>query len=249
LPPVEVPLPQLGQPIADALSGVQLPLPIPVNVDATPEIEPGGTVDYTTGVGFDFGSSVEGLTSTVEAELTAAGLLAILDSLALHVRLTDLTIPFPHPAGTSGTGTPTASGATGATAAHTGGAMVVTVDEWVASTETGLDPIDADVHWSVLDGGTTPPAVLTQRLGPIDFGFDLEIEATIPTELLESFLPDIPIPVELPAELPLVVGATGPWRCDPHDPPPVLAKTKVVAPVVTTTTASTSTSTSTTTTS
>jgi hypothetical protein len=54
LPPVEVPLPQLGQPIADALSGVQLPLPIPVDVDATPEIEPGGTVDYTTGVGFGF---------------------------------------------------------------------------------------------------------------------------------------------------------------------------------------------------
>lgn len=226
LPPLVLPLPQLGQPIADAVSDVELPVPVPIDVQATDEIAPGGTVDYATDLSLDLGTALEDVMDLVRDVLAGAGFEGIAETLRVEAVLDDLTVAFPHPAGTTGTGTPTATGATGATAAHAGGALVVSVDEFTISTETGIDPLDVGLAWSVADGGSTPPATLTQTFGDVDFGFDFEIGGTIPTELIEAFLPEVPVP--LPEELPLTAGAEGPWRCTPDEGAPVLASTAVV---------------------
>jgi hypothetical protein len=226
--PLTIPFPQVGTLIAQALSSLDLPLAIPIDLAATDQIETGGTVDYAGGLTFDLGTSLEDAMVGVREALAAAGYPELAATFEVGTTVERLTIPFPHPTGTTGTGTPTATG-DGVTAAHDGDDLVVEVDEFVVDTGTGVDPIDAAVTWSVVDGGTPPPATLDQTLGTVTFGLDVGISGTLPGALFADFAPEDLQPF-IPEQVPLTAGASGAWACVPADPAPVLATTAVVGP-------------------
>jgi hypothetical protein len=227
--PVTVPVPELGEPIADALDEVALPLPVPVEVAATDQIQPGGTVDYGGDLAFDPGTSLQDVMEPVRAAISDAGYPEVAESLDVRASLTDLRIAFPHPVGATGTGTPTATGA-GTAAAHDGGALVVTVDAMTLDTTAGIDTLDTRVDWSVLDGGTAPPATLTQHLGTIAYDFAFTIEAVVPGELITPLVPE-QYQALVPDQVPVTAGTFGPWTCVPDEPAPALASTVVASTV------------------
>jgi hypothetical protein len=225
--PFAIPLAQLGQPVADALGGAELPLPLPVDLDATAAIEPGGRVDYAGGVRLDLGAEVAGVVAGVRDAIAAAGYPTLADTLSLRAALEDLTVELPHPTGTTGTGTPVATG-TGVGARHHDGALLVTVDELVVASDSGVSALDTDLGWSVVDGGTQGPAVLDQRLGGVTFTLDVGVGGTVPGDLVAPFVPEAYQGL-VPEDVPVTAGARGPWACTPDDPPPVLASTTVLA--------------------
>lgn len=234
LPPIEIPIGSIVQPVVDQISGTELPIPVPVDLTATGEIEPAGTIDLGGSVELDLGDTVGSITDLVRDGIEQAGYPDIADTLHFAVVVEDLEVPFPHPAGTTAAGAPIASGA-GVSARTAGGATVVSVDSFEVASE-GETSVDAAVEWQLTDGGDPAPRVLTHTMGTVTFDLDIDFGATIPKELLAPFVevafPDYADIFDLlaPEQIPVTGGAEGAWACEQDATATTLATTAVTDP-------------------
>jgi hypothetical protein len=212
--------PELGDPILQYMQAAELPIPVPMDFTGTPEIYPGGEITYEGTFSIDVSTAVTQVVDDfLRPALVQAGYPELAETVYVVLDMTDVQLPFPHPSGTTGVGDPVVTdGGPGVTAAHVGGDMLMTIDQIEVDSRVPSAPIEVGATYRVEDGGTVPPAVITQGIGNLAFDLALTFGGS-------AVVPPLPIPI------PISGTVTGPWGCTPDDPPPVLATTSVVAPV------------------
>lgn len=229
-----IPIDTILQPVVDQIAGTELPIPVPADVTATPEIEPGGTIALAGSVEIDLGDTIASIVDLIGVGVDQAGYPGIAESITFSAALQDLELPFPHPAGTTASGDPVASGE-GVSARTEGAATIVSVESFEIASE-GETAVDASASWNLLDGGAAAPRSLEHTMGTVSFDLEVSFGATIPKDLIaplvEASFPDMYPLFQLfaPAQLPVTGGAKGPWQCTQGEEPTTLATTLVNAP-------------------
>jgi len=203
--------PIISDPMLAEMTGIEIPLAVPAELEATPTIAPGGTITYDGTMTIDAPSLVELLLETlVRPAIVEAGYPALAGTAWVVLDLSDMVTDFPYPPGTTGVGTPVVT-STGPEVEVALGpdAMLVTVPQVIVDSRDELEVIEIGATWSVQDGGTAPPATLDLLPGHIVFDLDL----TVGVLFFDS---------------PVTGQVAGPWSCEPNEPAVPLVTTEVV---------------------
>jgi agarase len=209
--PTQTGTPIVSGPIRKALEGSPLTVPLDVAVQATAQIQPGGTVTTVATATVDLGAKAhEVLVDQVQPAVVAAGYPQLASQAWVVLTLESSSVRFSLPAGTTPLGQPVATSPTVGSAASwvTGG---VRVDLGTLSADTRLgpgSPTTVTVGWQAADGGAAAPRSVV--LGPPTLTFRTSIDVGV------TF-----------AGAPLVGGIRADWACDPEHPATVLATTAV----------------------
>lgn len=200
----------VSHPIALAIDGDVLAVPLVVDAAVTGEVAPGGAVTSVVTVTVDLAAQArEILESQVHPAIAAAGYPQLVDTSWVVLTLGSSRLRWSLPAGMVPTGTPTAtSPAVGAAASFEDGDLVLDLGTLVADTRLAAShPISVTFGWTAVDGGA--PAPRTLDLGAPSMAFDAWVDVGV------RF-----------AGSPIVGGAHGTWSCTA--PPATLASTAVV---------------------
>ena len=226
---VESGSPLISRPMVPQITGSTLAVTVPITVDATTQVNPGGIASYTASVQLDLDAIAQDvLAHRVRPGVVAAGYPNLAPSAWVILDLDETSLTLPNPSGTTPVGSPVAAApGSGATASWSATGVTLTLGHLTADSRSPAPVTTATLGWDLRDGGAPAPRTLVVHPGAISF------KANVTVGLLFFNSP--------------VVGAVAaPWACTPDDPSAVLATTSVQgAPVSTGTTLPTSTSTST----
>jgi hypothetical protein len=209
-------LPLISDVLVQYLTGAELPIPVPLDIERTRETTPGGTVRYDASVSLDVSPVLtQLLDEVIRPLLVDAGYPDLAASLYLVFDMDAVDVRWPYPDGTHGEGPVVVTGE-GATSSHGAEDLLMEVDSIHVDSRVESDPISFGATWFVRDEGTVAPGQLGQAPPSIDFTLGLTLGGN-------ATLPPLPFPI------PVSGGVTGPNSCEPTSPLPVLVYTDVLA--------------------
>lgn len=219
----------ISAPMAQQITGSPLAVTVPAEITATPAINPGGTIDTTAVMHLDLsGLADDLLQNRVKPAIVAAGYPQLASSAWVTLSLDTTAATFALPAGTTPTGTPTATASgVSATPAFSPGHVGVTLGTVSVDTRTSQPPIDITLSWSEVDGGAPAPRTVDLAAPALSFSSTTTIGLIF-------------------FGAPITGGVINPWSCTPNAPVGPVATTEVIdSPISTTTTTTGSSTTST----
>lgn len=208
----------ISTPMLPQITGSSLPVAVPVTLDTTAQINPGGTVTSTAAFSLDVSAVAQAvLVDRVRPGVVAAGYPDLAPSAWVSLGLDDLRVSLVLPPDVLPVGSPTASSPDApATATFTGTGVELRLGAVGTDTRDPRAPLHFAVSWVATDTGAPAPRELVVHPGPASF------TARVDVGLLFFGSP-------------VVGGVRGPWTCTPVQPATVLGRTEVVSDPVPTT--------------
>ena len=203
--------PLVSGPMATALTGTTLTLPLQVSAVVNQQIQPGGAITSVVTASFDLGAEAHDvLVDQVHPAIAAAGYPQLVDTSWVVLTLRSSSIRFDLPVGATPIGDPVATSPTvGSAASWDSGGLRVDLGTLSADTRLGSgSPTSVTVGWRAADSGDPAPRADVLRAPTLSFTTSIDVGISF-------------------SGAPLVGGVQAPWACQPGDPTAVLASTQV----------------------